>query len=275
MNRAVVTIPRGFQSDGTLTTKAELRELTGHDEESVADADGLPTPLRTTALLERLVSFDGTPDSQVPQTVRNLAAGDRVALVLGIRRMLFGDRIDCLVSCPSCGSEMSVELFIHKLTQSKAPWPTGDGEFEVDGRKLKLRPVAGADLESASEPPGGADNEEKLVRSCITFSDPPLPERLSEGLLSAVSEKLGELDPQADLQLDLACPACAVRFQTPFFAEGFVLTEIERLQPQLEKEVHWIAFNYNWTENEILSLPITKRKRYVDLINRTLSGEAV
>jgi hypothetical protein len=275
LNRAVVTIPHGFQNNGTWTRTAEVKELTGHDEEAVADALGLSTPKRTTALLERLVSFAGISDSNILQTVRNLTAGDRVALILAVRRMLLGDSLDCLVACPSCGTDMSVELSISQLTNPTAPPPTEEREFEVSGHRLTLRPVAGNDLESAGESPVGADTEEKLVKSCVTFSDPPLPERLPEPLLSAISEKLGELDPQADPQLDLTCPTCAVRFQTPFFAEDFVLREIERIQPQLEKEVHWIAFNYNWAETEILSLPVSKRKRYVELINRTLSGESV
>ena len=32
----------------------------------------------------------------------------------------------------------------------------------------------------------------------------------------------------------------------------------------------WLAFNYHWSEDAILSLPIKKRKRYIELINTTL-----
>ena len=55
--------------------------------------------------------------------------------------------------------------------------------------------------------------------------------------------------------------------------EDFIFHEISAREQEFEQEVHWMAFNYHWSENTILSLPIKKRKRYVELINRTLSGE--
>ena len=40
-----------------------------------------------------------------------------------------------------------------------------------------------------------------------------------------------------------------------------------------EYEVHIIAYVYHWEENTILSLPIKKRKRYVELINKQKEAE--
>jgi hypothetical protein len=144
---------------------------------------------------------------------------------------------------------------------------------------LKIRPVTGADLESLSvknDDDGGSNKKaDELVRSCIISSDPPLPDTFTDDLFTLISSELGKLDPQADLVLDLACPACKHSFQTVFNAEDFIFQEITSRRSQLEREVHWLAFNYHWSEDSILSLPLVKRKRYVDLINRTLSGESV
>lgn len=38
-------------------------------------------------------------------------------------------------------------------------------------------------------------------------------------------------------------------------------------------EVHIIAYYYHWGEKEILSLPIFKRSKYVDLIDRQIKAE--
>ena len=116
---------------------------------------------------------------------------------------------------------------------------------------------------------------EQLVTSCILDSNPKLPEKLDDQLLTAISTKLSEIDPKADILLDLTCPNCNYKFQAPFIPEDFLLRELEARKSQFEGEVHWIAFNYHWSEDEILSLPLSKRKKYVDLINRTLSGEAM
>ena|ERR1700730_9175830 len=150
---------------------------------------------------------------------------------------------------------------------------------------LKIRPLTGADQELIlGENEDNSNNSdwrhfskaEQLIRSCIISSDPPLSsDTFNENLLEMISSKLEEIDPRADLILDLECPSCQFSFQTPFKAEDFLFREIDARKQQLEREVHWIAFYYHWSEDAILSLPIRKRKRYVDLINKTLGGEQI
>ena len=112
------------------------------------------------------------------------------------------------------------------------------------------------------------------MRSCIISSEPQLQDKLNDDFLFQLSSKLEELDPQADVNLDLSCPDCKHQFQAPFDIEKYIFQEIIQAHDQLEREIHWIAFNYHWSEDSILSLPFMKRKRYVELINATLSGES-
>jgi hypothetical protein len=135
--------------------------------------------------------------------------------------------------------------------------------------------VTSGDLERLRSISDGKSLEERLVRACVVNSDPRLPADIDADLIAGIGSKLSELDPQADIILDLTCPICSHRFQVPFFPEDFFLREFDARQSQFEGEVHWLAFNYHWSEEAILSLPMTKRKRYVELINRTLSGEGV
>jgi hypothetical protein len=140
---------------------------------------------------------------------------------------------------------------------------------------LKIRAATAYDLQQLAEQRFEMRPSEKLIRSCIITSEPELVAEIDNDLYEKLSYRLAELDVQADLILMISCPNCNHKFQTPFFPEDFLLREIDVRQQQFEKEVHWLAFNYHWSEDEILSLPMSKRKRYVDLINRTLSGEGV
>ena len=167
---------------------------------------------------------------------------------------------------------MSLTLSIGGLLLPMMHEPQSEYTVQVGSHDLKIRPVTGADLEAFLEN-DEAGNVEHMIRSCILFSDPPLPERLTDDFVTMVSTKLSELDPQADLILDVTCPYCEHSFQNTFDAEHFFFQEVQMRQNQLEQEVHWLAFNYHWGVDEILSLSISKRKRYVELINRTLSGE--
>ena len=285
MNTAIVTIPHGISIDGSWFQQVTLRELNGYDEQQSAEMINYPLPFRTTVLLARVARFENgsadaatTESDNTTEIVRQLTAGDRVALMLHIRRLTFGDNLQCILSCPGCRESISLDLSVSKFLQPvNNSHSSSEYNITVDNFALKIRPVTGTDLESLSV--NGDDGSNKkaddLVRSCIISSDRPLPDTLTDDLITVISTKLGELDPQADLILKLACPDCKLSFQTAFNAEDFIFQEISSRQSQLEREVHWLALNYHWSEDSILSLSLVKRKRYVDLINKTLSGESV
>lgn len=239
--------------------------------------DDSTTPAaRTTALLGRVAAFGevaGSKDSL--EIVRHLTVGDRVALLLQLRRLSFGDRMECSITCPACRDEMSLSLSVGRLLQSKSGEARTEGEVNVGGFLLKIRPLVGADVEALEADKAANNLAEALVRSCIVSADVPLPTQIPEEVVAGVSAKLEEMDPQADILLDLSCPSCGHRFGTPFLIDEFLMREVRSRVPQLEREVHWIAFNYHWSEDDILSLPTGKRAKYVDLINRTLSGETM
>ena len=298
MNEVTVKIPYGFQSNGSWIRHVKLRELNGYDEQYLTSmGDSFPsTATRTTALLKRVVTFNETvSEADAEEILRHLTLGDRIALMLHLRKSYLGDILQCVIGCPACKEAMSLDLSIAKLLETWVPpsfSPQTEYLINVDDFVLKIRPVNGADQEavlalkndtiqsnqsSSSSPYSFSSTaQELLVRSCIISSGLPLPDNgLTEQFLTAVSSKLGEIDPLADLNLDLHCPSCQHFFQAPFVVEDFIFQEINTLQRQLEQEVHWLAFNYHWSEDGILSLPIRRRKRYIDLVNRTLTGEGI
>ena len=273
----VVPLPNGFLRDGKWVRNATLRELNGYDEQEFArGGETLPPVLRTTALLDRVTKLESAPGSKKNlELVRQLTVGDRVALMLHLRRLTFGDKMECIVTCPRCADEMSVELSASLLSETGRRDMKNEAEVKVGESVLQVRVVTGADLEEMTTSTGDMGAEEALVRSCIVSSDHPLPSRLSHEVIAAVSAKLEELDPQAEIVLELSCPSCSHHFKTPFFIEDFLFREVRSRVPRLEKEVHWIAFNYHWNLDEILSLPVGERGRYIEMINSTLSGETL
>ncbi len=51
---------------------------------------------------------------------------------------------------------------------------------------------------------------------------------------------------------------------------AFLLQEMLRGARQVVEEVHALAFHYHWAEQEILALPRSRRRRYLDLIDDQL-----
>jgi hypothetical protein len=293
MKGAIIMIPHGFSNNGSWLRKAEMRQLNGYDEQYLAEIDNYPLPVRTTALLERIVKFGkAVVESDIKEIIRHLTVGDRVALILHLRRLTFGDKMQCTIVCLACKEAMSLDLYTSNLLQPAILQARSEYVIDTKNFVLTLRPVTGADQEALFEKDNNDGDDrnnnnnnnnnnaqfnesERLARSCIVSSHPPLPDKLTGDLLDITSSKLEELDPQADIVLEIRCPGCQHTFQTSFNVEDFIFQEIYSRRKQLEREVHWMAFNYHWNEDSILSLPITKRKRYVELINRTLSGESI
>jgi hypothetical protein len=101
-----VILPGGFLAkDGSLIKYAEVRELNGMDEEAISKSGSPGKALA--AMLQRGVVSIGTSTAD-RNDLDQLLSGDRDALLIGIRRVTFGDTIDFEFLCPHCKTELDV-----------------------------------------------------------------------------------------------------------------------------------------------------------------------
>ena len=87
-----------------------------------------------------------------------------------------------------------------------------------------------------------------------------------DDVIDAISEQMAQADPQADVQFDLTCPACAHDWQAAFDVMTFFWNEIDRWARRTLHDVHLLATAYGWSEADILSMSATRRQVYLDLI---------
>ncbi|HXI74354.1 MAG TPA: hypothetical protein VNG94_02120, partial [Pyrinomonadaceae bacterium] len=83
----------------------------------------------------------------------------------------------------------------------------------------------------------------------------------------AVAKRMAEADPQADLRLDLSCPACGHRWQALFDIDSFFWSEINAWAQRVLTEVHALASAYGWRERDILDLSPRRRQFYLGLVS--------
>lgn len=283
MEQITVVIPRGVpvNTEGEWIRKAVVRRLTGRDEQLLAElSDSTPLHSRVVALLESIVSFQGVNAAAVASGVvlKKMSLGDRSSLLLSARKLMIGDTLSCTIGCQSCGRAISADISADAILQTEHPEPEMDYALEVSGFSLRVRPLTAEDQDAliTKKITGPDALRQGLARACIVRSESTLPENLPESLLEAISMRLEEIDPLSDITLSLLCPECGHSFQASLPVEDFVLGELGICRgDQLEREIHWLAFHYHWSEGEILSLPTAKRKRYVELVNATLAGVGV
>jgi len=281
---ATVKLPGGLWLGGMRHQEAALRSLNGDDEVFLSEmADGSLLPVqRATLLLARCLTRLGELSPVTTDTVASLIAGDREALLLHLRRLTLGESLRCVLSCPDpdCGEKMDLDLRVGDLLLP--PYPHAREQYETtitengDTYRVRFRLPTGAHQEEAAA----------LARSALQPATDLLLSRCVEDVATEDGEGVGELppvaadrlptvlaelDPQAELMLDVTCAACDHGFSALFDAAAYLLQELDHRAKHIYEEVHSLAFYYHWSEAEIMSMTPRKRLLYLDLLADALT----
>jgi hypothetical protein len=278
-----ISIPllHGLASSSETQPRAWLRPLTGADEIHLLEAGpDQPPAARVTALLATATRQIGSAAPVTADMIRSLTVGDRQRLVLGVAATTFGPNLDVVARCPSgaCGELIELTLSILDLVQ-----PPAFAEHRVEHeltiecatgrRRVRFRLPNGRDEEEAAHlaQADSAAGERHLLSRCVLAIvdddnhaiaiDDDLLLELAPCLESAISA----LDPAAEYISKTTCPFCGGTIRTVL--DGFFLLSSELVAAdRLYVEVDTMARAYHWSEAEILSLPVARRRRYLDLI---------
>lgn len=112
----IVTLQRGLvdPTSGIWQTEAEVREMTGEDEEYMSGIEAKSSISYSdymVALLKRAVVRVGTIDvAGNPNTLDNLSIGDRDILFLGVIRATYGQIKEFQATCPHCSNDNDVSM---------------------------------------------------------------------------------------------------------------------------------------------------------------------
>ena len=282
---ATIKLPGGFWLEGTCYQEAGLRSLNGDDEVFLLETGELLLPAqRTTALLARCLTRLGPLKPVSTETAASLTAGDREALLLHLRRLTLGERLQCVLSCPDpdCGEKMDLDLRVSDLllppyTHTREWYETTIKE-NGSNYSVRFRLPTGAHQEEAaalahSDPQAAVD---LLLHRCVervaTEDDQPV-ENPPPVVIDQLPTVMSELDPQAELMLNLACPVCEHVFLALFDTATYLFQELDGRARHLYKEVHLLAFYYHWSEAEIMGMTVRKRRLYLDLLTEALTEE--
>jgi len=256
LSDGVCNLPGGLVLGDRTLARAELRPLTGREEEWVTQHAATPSAHLASKLLSAcFVRLEDEPVNS--EIIGKLLVGDRDYLMLQLRRMTLGDRFAAVFSCPACRCAMDVEflaqdILVESRPQNAATYTWGE---------VKYRLPNGADQEAVADLPA-SEAVEALLARCVIEGAP-----LSAEERDAVIADMDVRAPQIDLELELNCPECGHSFTTPFDCTSFFFSEIRAQSRHLMREVHYLALHYHWSESEILNLQRDRRRGYLALLS--------
>jgi hypothetical protein len=193
--------------------------------------------------------------------------GQREALLLDLRRRLFGPKLDGLTACPACQTAVEFSLEVppseagESLPAEAALVPVNVGEYA-----LAVRPPSAADLRRAAAEGRplwefGASRVERAGQA-VNADELPLE------VVAEVEAALRAADPLALIEVELTCPACGRRWVALLDTAAYLFQELESWAHETLWTVHQLATAYSWSEAEILSLSPWRRQYYLELAER-------
>jgi hypothetical protein len=199
-----------------------------------------------------------------------LAVGRRDGALMGVRRALFGDALDAIADCPACGDALEFACDVREMVVAGGLVPEAVDPLVLDGWTVEFRLPDGADALAAART-GDADAARRvLVARCVTAArlagDAVPAAELPDEVVAAIGERMVAADPQADVEVELACPACGARWVAPFDIAGYLWDELDAWAARAFADIDTLARAYGWTEEEILALGDRRREAYLGLV---------
>jgi hypothetical protein len=198
-----------------------------------------------------------------------LTVGERDALLLSLREETFGPQLESLTSCPACAERLEFQITTFDLRPAASP---NKDPFQMNaaGHGIEFRLPTALDVASLDPAADPTTNRRLLLQRCVLAArrgDAEIPPaELPDEAVAELTQRMAAADPQADLQLSLACPGCQHTWQAPLDIVSYFWSEIQAWATRLLREIHALASAYGWNEAEVLALSSWRRRAYLELI---------
>jgi hypothetical protein len=219
--------------------------------------------------LTRSLALLSAATSEEQERLALLGVGERDARLLSLRELTFGPRLVSIADCPGCGERLEMSFEVAELRV--APSPAQETyALSRDGHEVLFRLPNTLDLAALAPGADAAAARRQLLERCLLSArrgdEEVAAADLPPEVLEAVAERMGEADPQGDVQLALACAACGHGWQESFDIGQFLWAEVHAWATRVLGEVHKLARAYGWRESDILALSPVRRQFYLDMI---------
>jgi hypothetical protein len=241
-----------------------MQALTAADLLDVWDAGRAASPGERGLLMLEMAE-PGLP----AEALGEWSAGRRDASLLSLRQRVFGPALTAVADCPACGEALELEMAVADLVVGDREPVPAPLTLSEGGYRVMFRLPSAADLADLGAADPGTAGESWLLERCIVEARGAeadcSPAELPAEVLLRVAEAMERADPQAEIELSLACAECGEDFRLGFDVVAFLWREIEAQAVRLVRQVATLAAAFGWSERDILAMSPGRRAWYVEL----------
>jgi hypothetical protein len=207
---------------------------------------------------------------QSEEQLLKLSIGQRDGLALEMREALFGSQLTSLAACPLCAERLELTLDVADIKVAPNGSVADALELKQEGFELGFRLPDSRDLMFIEAASSVDDARKVLFARCLLSASRDgqicAVDKLPEEILDKVEAAMSEADPQAEVRLDLSCPACQHNWLATFDIASFLWSEINVWAQRVLSEVHLLAQAYSWREADILAMSPIRRRLYLERV---------
>ncbi|HEX9511224.1 MAG TPA: hypothetical protein VF939_12130 [Puia sp.] len=224
-------------------------------------------------LIEKTLRLIGVScDNSSIDEMARLSIGERDLRLLQLREWIFGVRLHNTVHCPRCSELTEWEAKLDDLRLQPPRPDDGKKTFiaNIDGYELAYRLPNSEDLYSLLPYGVPVKDPKTLLSRCILSlhqnQRPCMPDELPDTVFNSLAQQMEQEDPQADIRIEVHCPACTHSWEAVFDIITYLWTEIDGWARRTLEEVYLLALNFGWSEHAILTMPPQRRQLYIHLL---------
>lgn len=218
-----------------------------------------------------LLLLDAACADGEPHDPALLSIGQRDARLLQLREWMFGSQLLNIADCPNCSERIEWINNVADLRVPASELPAAIFDMQVDNFNIQFRLPNSYDLSKAASREYSL-NPGKLLAECIISAQKDAHEcdatELPTQVFELLDERMGNADPQANVVMNLSCPACSHSWEAQFDIVSYLWTEIDNWAKHVLQDVAVLAAAFGWSESQVLNLSPQRRQLYLDIINQ-------
>jgi len=221
--------------------------------------------------------LEGCSPGAAREDLAKLSVGRRDALLLSLRELLFGARLNGLTACPQCGQTLEIGIEASDIHADVGKLEPELLTVTSGAYTARFRLPNSDDLATLAEHNAQESGEAVAIRTLLSRClvelrrngrkqrvDPS--QALPAALVDAIAAEMEKADPQANVQLALDCGDCGHRWLSGFDIGSFLWNEIDHWARRVLREVFALASAFGWREADILAMSAGRRQLYLQMI---------
>jgi hypothetical protein len=210
-------------------------------------------PEQEAAIALLALALPGTSNAELAA----LPLARRNELLLELRALTLGNRLEGIGECPECGVRLEFALDTATLALGLRARPEESIEELCD---IVIRPVNTLDVLACSQAISDDEACSILLKRTVRMS--------ADGLVTAaLLQQFESLNAPAEIQVRLQCAACGAHPQLDLDIAHYLIREIGDTARRLMLEIHDLASAYGWSEGTIARMTNERRAAYLEILH--------